>query len=1015
MVASAFEGFYGKVVQRGDEAYEESVYQYAWSSHVDEGIIEPEAILYAKDDADVIAAINYAKSHDIAVAVRTGGHQYSGASSTNGRNIQLDLSSTYTDFHWDNADHSQVTLGISIDLGRFQKKLGEQGRFVPMGVCRQVYLGGHIQTGGYGQLIRSFGLLADYVQKVRIITADGQARWVQRGKAQDKDLLYAILGGSPGNFGVITNVTLNVLKDEDYADSRGFRALFLYSEATLKRLLDVMVELDDSPDTPGDYDYSLSMMSALPSEGRPAVIVAFAHWANLEGQNQPYNPEFFEKILKAGGKPMPYLGTFLDGKTHTPMSELCSHWLLPVARVFPFPYRKHTNLSNSNSEALKKSCWTEWVSARIQELEADPSNGCFMGAQFLYSGGAHSRFIRNAKDGVTSLSWRDSSFMATLSVSYNNMESADAEKTANAWVQKSDFEGVGHPEARFSAQDRRILWASYDLDLPAARKYYFDQEPGKYDRLSGIKKMYDPSHVFTANKFCIGPLPTHVLDADKTCGPNTMDNNLLTVLCLGDGKATSQAFPVEIEATKTIGNLKQRIKTENPNMFIGVNAKDLVFWLHAPALVLAPTPHSAHAGDALRSVSPYHPTVDPKDVEGSQKERLGSFSKRTLLYGQTAKDIKLVMLGLELDKQAKASDGKMTLRSIVDDLNFAQLAIDVEEMHATIVRKQGVAHNLLDIESEASRLAWQRVELKLLGRLLFLQLLLYKDLDLEPQQFFREQTTATGTSTSRELVKVLWKYDNLVVQYILDEVQTKLHAHLEPKRRGLMIALDEAQAAATTILTNNAGDPWHSTLVAGCRPFIHRCWQKQQLYKANGLPLFDEDDVNKILSDLVDLSGCEIPPAKHRKLPINSKVPRYRSPDSQQFDFVDKALCRPRPHPDGVHLVMDESLVVEAVEEEPKALNKAPFYVEYLDQLYRFGANPDVSSATKGSALEMLVSRSLQRFKGVRLVDPPFLQNVVLPDWCDNLQLQIDDINIASEFGYMGSVAAANLAFLAEL
>lgn len=85
-----------------------------------------------------------------------------------------------------------------------------------MGVCRKVYLGGHVQTGGYGQLIRSFGLLADYVQKVRIITADGQARWVERGRAQDKDILYAILGGSPGNFGVITDVTLNVLKDEDY-------------------------------------------------------------------------------------------------------------------------------------------------------------------------------------------------------------------------------------------------------------------------------------------------------------------------------------------------------------------------------------------------------------------------------------------------------------------------------------------------------------------------------------------------------------------------------------------------------------------------------------------------------------------------------------------------------------------------------------------------------------------------------------------------------------------------------
>ncbi|KAG0331573.1 hypothetical protein BG000_010768 [Podila horticola] len=490
------------------------------SSHSDEGIIEPDAILYAQNDADVIRATNYAKTHNIAIAVRTGGHQYSGASSTNGRNIQLDLSLTYTDFLWENTDHSQVTLGISINLDKFQKKLEEQGRFVPMGVCSQVHLGGHIQTGGYGQLTRSFGLLADYVQKVRVITADGQVRWVERGIAKDKDLLYAILGGSPGNFGVITDVTLNVLKDEDHPKSRGFRAVFPYSEATLKRLLDVMTDQDDMPDTPGDYDYCVSMMSARPTEGRPAVIVAFAHWANLEGHKQPYRPEFFEKIMRAGGadKMMPYFGVFLDGKAHTPMSVLCSHWLLPVARVFPLPYHKHTNLSNSNSETLKANNWSQWVSGRIQELEANPSNGCFVGAQFQYCGGIHSRFISNAKDEVTSLSWRDSSFLSTLAVSYDNTESNDAEKTAKAWVLKNDSEGVGHPGAAFSVQDRRTLWGSYDLDLPAARKYYFDQEPEKYNRLSGIKKIYDPRHTFTPNKFCIGPLPSHILGGDKASG-----------------------------------------------------------------------------------------------------------------------------------------------------------------------------------------------------------------------------------------------------------------------------------------------------------------------------------------------------------------------------------------------------------------------------------------------------------------------------------------------------------------
>ncbi|KAG0279581.1 hypothetical protein BGZ96_001905 [Linnemannia gamsii] len=526
------------------------------------------------------------------------------------------------------------------------------------------------------------------------------------------------------------------------------------------------------------------------------------------------------------------------------------------------------------------------------------------------------------------------------------------------------------------------------------------------------------------------------------------------------------------------------------------------------------------------------------------------------------------MLGLELDKQAKASDGKTTLRSIVEydigkqghsvvamvapsesgktatvidlfeDLNFAQLAIDVEDMLATIVRTSGVAFNLLDIESEATRLARQRVELELLARFLFLEFLFRKNPDPEPQQFFREQTATTATSTIREPVKVLRMYDGLANQYMLYDVQTKLHSHLEPRRRSLVIALDEAQAAATSILADKfisssaLAAYWITrnppSALFDAKGEIHRHHRRgflaplsatlnrmqatlnrmqatlvilgtalslldaDHVYAAVGkdinftritnFPQFDKDNVYKILLDLVDFSGCEIPPAKRHKLSGRARLSlgiinhlfatgsiedskqeilenaidkriesvkfdlrhRVRSilvsdqtgeacrplcrmvlayqlqnvtmsfSNSQQADFVEMALCRLRPHPHSVHLIMNEPLVIEAVEEELKALNKDPSYIENLDHLHRIVANLGSSSESKGSVLQMLVRRSLQCFNGTRLVDLTFLQDVVLPNWCDNLQLQIDDINTASGFGYKGSVTAADLAFLAH-
>ena len=52
--------------------------------------------------------------------------------------------------------------------------MGERGMFVPGGICSHVHLGGHVQTGGYGMLLRSFGLLSDHVEGFDIVLADGE-------------------------------------------------------------------------------------------------------------------------------------------------------------------------------------------------------------------------------------------------------------------------------------------------------------------------------------------------------------------------------------------------------------------------------------------------------------------------------------------------------------------------------------------------------------------------------------------------------------------------------------------------------------------------------------------------------------------------------------------------------------------------------------------------------------------------------------------------------------------------
>ncbi|KAG0359964.1 hypothetical protein BGX24_005663, partial [Mortierella sp. AD032] len=59
---------------------------------------------------------------------------------------------------------------------------------------------------------------------------------------------------------------------------------------------------------------------------------------------------------------------------------------------------------------------------------------------------------------------------------------------------------------------------------------------------------------------------------------NTITNNPLTLLCLVDGEATSQAFPLTIPSSETVGELRKLIKAENAVDFTDVDAKNLTLW-----------------------------------------------------------------------------------------------------------------------------------------------------------------------------------------------------------------------------------------------------------------------------------------------------------------------------------------------------------------------------------------------------------------------------------------------------
>jgi FAD/FMN-containing dehydrogenase len=68
--------------------------------------------------------------------------------------------------------------------------------------------GGYVAGGGHSPLSSKYGLAADHVLSMDVVTPDG--RFVTADEKNNVDLFWALRGGGGGTFGVVTSVTFKV-------------------------------------------------------------------------------------------------------------------------------------------------------------------------------------------------------------------------------------------------------------------------------------------------------------------------------------------------------------------------------------------------------------------------------------------------------------------------------------------------------------------------------------------------------------------------------------------------------------------------------------------------------------------------------------------------------------------------------------------------------------------------------------------------------------------------------------
>ena len=258
--------FEGKWVIIGDDDYPQKRRQYATSSFA-EADVSPRIILYPTGEEDIQKAIALCRELGMAIAVRTGGHQYCGYSSTLPVNMQIDLSETFPLYAYD-AETNVLRCGVSHALGSWAQKNHRHGIYLPMGVCAFVHLGGHVHTGGWGMVARSHGLLADHVLAFDIILASGATERIIRpeeGKTtqHNDDVYYAVLGGGKGGeFGIVTHWEFRPLRDRDYPNSACYTFTWLWSKKKMEGAVRQMAHLSKlcaDGVIPSDYEFILTI------------------------------------------------------------------------------------------------------------------------------------------------------------------------------------------------------------------------------------------------------------------------------------------------------------------------------------------------------------------------------------------------------------------------------------------------------------------------------------------------------------------------------------------------------------------------------------------------------------------------------------------------------------------------------------------------------------------------------------------------------------------------------------
>jgi len=183
----------GEVILPNDIEYNET--RKIYNAMIDK---RPGMFVKCTNAADVIYAVNFGRENNLLIAVRGGGHNGGGLGLCDDGMV-IDLSGIKF-IHVD-VKNNTVRVGGGNLWGEVDHATHPFGLAVPAGIISTTGVGGLTLGGGIGYLSRKYGLTIDNLLEADMVLADGS--FVTVNANQNTDLFWAIRGGG-GNFGIVT-------------------------------------------------------------------------------------------------------------------------------------------------------------------------------------------------------------------------------------------------------------------------------------------------------------------------------------------------------------------------------------------------------------------------------------------------------------------------------------------------------------------------------------------------------------------------------------------------------------------------------------------------------------------------------------------------------------------------------------------------------------------------------------------------------------------------------------------